>query len=268
MEEQPPADHKPAAPGARPAAGPGRPAPITGGWPETPSDARSEQARLAPRVIREDRLGPVRRVAGLDVHYDPARGLAFAAAVLVDAESLELQASALACAPLRFPYVPGLLSFREAPAGLASLALLDPRPDLLLVDGQGLAHPRRFGLACHIGLLADLPTVGVAKSRLLGEHGELPPGAGNQVPLLDRGETIGAVVRTRDRVRPLFVSIGHRVSLETAVRWTLRLCAGRRLPEPTRLADRLSRCHFDRADRVEGGEAMAAERSPTTPRSR
>lgn len=268
MEEQPPADHKPAVPRPPTAARPPRQEAIPVSWPETPAEARAEQARLAPLVIREDRLDDVRRVAGLDVHYDAARGLAFAAAVLVDASSLELEASALACAPLCFPYLPGLLSFREAPAGLAALALLDPRPDLLLVDGQGLAHPRRFGLACHIGLLADLPTIGVAKSRLVGEHGELPPGAGARVPLLDRGETIGAVVRTRDRVRPLFVSIGHRVSLETAVRWTLRLRAGRRLPEPTRLADRLSRCHFERADRVEEGGEMAAERSPPTPRSR
>lgn len=253
MEEQPSADHKPAAPGTHSAVGPWRSAQMADRWPVTPADARAEQARLAPRVLREDRLGRVRRVAGLDVHYDPARGLAFAAAVLMDAESLELQASALACAPLRFPYVPGLLSFREAPAGLAALAFLDPRPDLVLVDGQGLAHPRRFGLACHVGLLADLPTIGVAKSRLVGEHAPLPEEAGARAPLLDRGETIGAVLRTRAHSRPLYVSIGHRVSLATAVRWTLRLCAGRRLPEPTRLADRLSRCHPGR-DAGLGGE--------------
>lgn len=229
-------------------------------WPGSPAEARAEQARLAPRIVREDRLGPVRSVAGLDVHYEPARGRAFAAAVLVDAASLELSRSVLACEPLSFPYVPGLLSFREAPAGLAALSLLEPRPDLLLVDGQGLAHPRRFGLACHVGLLADLPTIGVAKSRLLGAYEQPPPEAGSWVPLRDRGEIVGAVVRTRTAVRPLFVSIGHRVSLETAVAWTLRLCAGRRLPEPIRLADRLSRCHPE----PEPAEAAAAVPPPVS----
>jgi deoxyribonuclease V len=233
MREQPAADHK---------SGPGFTA-LAARWPFSPAEARAEQERLAPLVIRADRLGPVRRVAGLDVHYAPEAGLAWAAAVLLDTATLELLESALACAPLTFPYVPGLLSFREAPAALSALTLLRPAPDLLLVDGQGLAHPRRFGLACHVGLLADLPTIGVAKSRLLGTYEEPPAEAGSWVPLRDRGETVGAVVRTRTGVRPLFVSIGHRLALETAVAWTLRLCGGRRLPEPVRLADRLSRCH-------------------------
>jgi deoxyribonuclease V len=221
---------------ARAGAGPG-------GWTGTAAEARALQAELAPLVERRDRLGRVRRVAGLDVHYAPRTGLAWAAAVLLDARSLELLASALACAPLTFPYVPGLLSFREAPAALAALALLEPRPDLVLVDGQGLAHPRRLGLACHLGLLADLPTIGVAKSRLVGEHAPPPDEVGGRVALRDRGRTIGAVLRSRAGARPLYVSIGHRVSLAGAVRWTLRLGRGHRLPEPTRLADRLSRCH-------------------------
>lgn len=212
-------------------------------WPTDPEQARALQRRLAASVVREDRLGPVRRVGGLDVHYAPRAGLAFAAAVALDAERLELEASALACAPLVFPYVPGLLSFREAPAALRALALLDPPPDLLLVDGQGLAHPRRLGVASHIGLLADLPTIGVAKSRLCGSFAEPPRSAGSWTLLREGEEVIGAVVRTRAGARPLFVSIGHRVSLATAVAWTLRLCRGYRLPEPTRLADRLSRCH-------------------------
>lgn len=243
MEEQPPARHKPApASPAPPAAA--RPAPtLPPGWPAGPAEARALQERLAPRIERADRLGPVRRVAGLDLHYAPKRGLAFAAAVLLDAASLELLASAQACAPLSFPYVPGLLSFREAPAGLAALALLEPRPDLLLVDGQGLAHPRRMGLACHIGLLADLPTIGVAKSRLLGEHAPLPEAPDAVVPLLDRGETVGLVLRPRAGRRPLWISIGHRVGLETALHWVRATSRGRRLPEPVRLADRLSRAH-------------------------
>lgn len=214
-------------------------------WPTTTAEARAVQDDLARRVIAEDDGAEVRWVAGLDVHYAPRRGLAWAAAVAIDAATLELVASALACAPLAFPYVPGLLSFREAPAALAALALLRPRPDLVLVDGQGRAHPRRFGLACHIGVLADLPTIGVAKSRLLGDHAAPPETAGSWVPLRDREEVIGAVVRTRAATKPLFVSIGHRISLGRAIDWTIRLCAGRRLPEPIRLADRLSRVHPD-----------------------
>lgn len=220
---------------------PADPGPAAAAWPTTPAEARALQQALAHRVERADRLGPVRRVAGLDVAYAPRRGLAMAAATLVEATTRELLQSALACAPLTFPYVPGLLSFREAPAALAALALLDPRPDLLLVDGQGLAHPRRFGLACHVGLLADLPSIGVAKSRLVGSFEPPAEPAGSWSPLRDGAEVMGAVLRTRDHGRPLFVSIGHRVSLETAIGWTLRLCAGHRLPEPTHLSDRLSR---------------------------
>ncbi len=256
MRGQPPADHKSPAGGS---------AALASRWPVSPAEARAEQERLAPRVIRADRLGPVRRVAGLDVHYAPGAGLAWAAAVQVDAGTRELLESALACAPLAFPYLPGLLSFREAPAALSALALLRPAPDLLLVDGQGLAHPRRFGLACHVGLLADLPTIGVAKSRLLGEYEAPPAEAGSWVPLRDRGETVGAVVRTRTGARPLFVSIGHRVSLETAVAWTLRLCAGRRLPEPVRLADRLSRAHPEGARR--GVPPAGSDPSPPADRA-
>lgn len=252
MREQPKADHKPARGCAGPAREPARPAtgaagppmrPIEPVWPTTPAEARALQAALASRIERCDRLGPVRFVAGLDVHYATGRGLAFAAAVLLDAASLELLASVLAARPLAFPYVPGLLSFREAPVALEALALLEPRPDLLLVDGQGLAHPRRMGLACHIGLLADLPTIGVAKSRLLGEHAPLPEAPGAVVPLLDRGETVGLVLRPRAGRRPLWISIGHRVGLETALHWVCATSRGRRLPEPVRLADRLSRAH-------------------------
>lgn len=231
MRDQPRSEDKAAAPDRR----------LPPGWPATPAEAWRVQEVLASRVITRDTFGPVRWIAGVDVHYLPRRRLAMAAAVLLEAESQELVTSALAAAPLAFPYVPGLLSFREAPAALAALALLEPRPDLLLVDGQGLAHPRRFGLACHIGLLTDLPTIGVAKSRLVGTFAPPAPSAGSWTPLLDGDAVIGAVLRTHDGGRPLFVSIGHRVSLEAAVAWTLRCCRGHRLPEPTRLADRLPR---------------------------
>lgn len=212
-------------------------------WPADPARAMALQRQLARAVERVDRLGPVRRVAGVDVHYAPRLGLMWAAAVLLDAATLELEASVLACAPLTFPYVPGLLSFREAPAALRALALLVPAPDLLLVDGQGIAHPRRLGIAAHIGVLLDLPTIGVAKSRLCGSYSEPSAAAGSWTPLRDGAEVIGAVVRTRTNTRPVFVSIGHRVALESAIGWTLRLCRGYRLPEPLRLADQLSRCH-------------------------
>ncbi|MCS6779095.1 MAG: deoxyribonuclease V [Geminicoccaceae bacterium] len=238
MRKQPEAATEPARrPTSLPASG--------GPWPTSPAAARALQEELARRVIVADDFAEIRWVGGLDVHYAPRRGLAWAAAVVVDATTLELVASALACAPLVFPYVPGLLSFREAPAALAALARLRPRPDLVLVDGQGRAHPRRFGLACHIGVLADLPTIGVAKSRLLGEHAAPPEVAGGWVPLYHGEEVIGAVVRTRVATTPLFVSVGHRISLARAIDWTIRLCAGRRLPEPIRLADRLSRAHPD-----------------------
>ncbi len=140
----------------------------------------------------------------------------------------------------RFPYVPGYLSFREAPAVLAALAKLRTRPDLLLCDGQGRAHPRRFGLACHLGVLTGLPSIGVAKSLLLGVHGPLPEPKGSWVALKDKGEVIGAALRTRAGVKPVYVSIGHRVSLATAIDYVLRCTPRYRLPETTRLAHRLA----------------------------
>lgn len=140
-----------------------------------------------------------------------------------------------------FPYVPGLLSFREAPASLDALERLGTEIDLLLVDGHGVAHPRRFGLACHLGVLADLPSIGVAKSRLVGRHEEPAEERGSREALVDGDEVVGAVVRTRAGVRPVFVSVGHRVGLETAVELVLRCAPRYRLPEPIRQADRLSR---------------------------
>jgi len=210
-------------------------------WPATPAEAIALQKALAPRVEAADRLGVVRRIAGVDVAF-PAGGATTRAAVAVLAfPDLDVIATAVVEEPTRFPYVPGLLSFREAPAVLAALALLAEPPDLLMVDGQGLAHPRRFGIASHVGLLADLPTIGVAKSRLCGTHDDPGPGKGAIAPLLDGDEVIGAVVRTRAGVRPLYVSVGHRVALATAIRLTLACAPRFRLPEPTRLADKLSK---------------------------
>lgn len=212
-------------------------------WPKTTDEARTDQERLRTCVETEDRLGVVELIAGLDAHYAPGPGLAWGAAAVVRASDLTLVESALACTPLDFPYIPGFLSYREAPALLAALAALRTRPDLLLVDGQGIAHPRRVGLACHVGVLADLPTIGVAKSRLCGKHEEPGPERGALTPLLDGEEVIGAVLRSRTRTRPLYVSTGHRVCLETAVDWVLRCAARYRITEPIRVADRLSRAH-------------------------
>lgn len=209
----------------------------------SPREARAVQEVLRHRVIAHGSPGPIRLVAGLDAHYQSAAGLVWGAAALLTWPSLNLVESALACRPLDFPYVPGLLSFREAPALLAALQCLSRQPDLLFVDGQGIAHPRRLGLASHVGVLVDRPTIGVAKSRLFGRFREPSPEKGAWSPLLAGDAVIGAVLRTRTAVQPLFVSTGHRIGLEAAVSLVLEASTGYRLPEPTRLADKLSRMH-------------------------
>lgn len=207
-------------------------------WDLSPEEAIALQLGLRSRVETRDRLGPVRRVAGVDVGFEEVGAVA-RAAVAVLGPGLELVDQATSRSPVRFPYLPGLLSFREVPAVLAVLAKIAP-PDLLVCDGQGYAHPRRFGLACHLGVETGLPSIGVAKSRLIGEHGQLPAERGAWRPLVDGGEVVGAVLRTRDGVKPVYVSIGHRISLQTAVDWVLRLTPRYRLPETTRQAHRLA----------------------------
>lgn len=193
---------------------------------------------MRERVVAQDRTAEVEVVAGVDAHFDRSRKLARAAVVTLSWPDLETLEEAAAEGPLTFPYVPGLLSFREAPPVLDALEKLERTPDLLVCDAHGVAHPRRFGLACHLGVITGVPTFGVAKSRLVGEHEEPGRERGSRAPLVDRGETIGAVVRTRTGVRPVYVSVGHRVSLDTAVEWTLALAPRYRLPETTRRADR------------------------------
>jgi deoxyribonuclease V len=210
-------------------------------WPRSPAEAGQLQQRLRKQVITEDEIGVVRRVAGVDAHYGAGR--LWAAVVVMTFPDLAAIENALIVRPLTFPYVPGLLSFRETPAILEVLDRLSEKPDLLLVDGQGLAHPRRFGLACHVGVLSDVTAIGVAKSRLVGTYQEPGIERGEWTPLVDRGETIGAVLRTRSEVRPVFVSIGHRISLKTAIDLVLRCTIHFRLPEPVRSADTLSRQH-------------------------
>jgi len=208
-------------------------------WDVTPRQAAEIQRRLAGKV-RCSSPAPRRilTVAGLDAAFSRDGSECLGAAVLWDVPGRRVLEIRVSRRRVRFPYVPGLLSFREAPALLAALAGLEHEPDALIFDGHGLAHPRRFGIACHVGVLLDLPAVGCAKSRLVGRHAEPSPRRGSRRRLVDDGETVGAVLRTRDGIRPVFVSAGHRVDLRTAVRLVLRCTTEYRLPEPTRLADR------------------------------
>lgn len=209
-------------------------------WALTAAEAIALQRELAPRVILDDRLDDVRTIAGVDIGFESGGEITRAAVVVLAWPSLECLEQHVHREPTRMPYVPGLLSFREVPAALSAFDMLQRRPELVMVDGQGIAHPRRLGVAAHLGLWLDLPTIGIAKSRLCGQYGEVPEAKGEWAPLTHRGETIGAVLRSRQGVKPVFVSPGHRLGLPTALAWVVR-CLGRtKLPEPTRLADRLA----------------------------
>lgn len=209
-------------------------------WALPTKEAMALQAELAGRVIAQTTFDPatIETVAGVDVGF--RGGDARAAVVVLRYPELDLADCSHASASITFPYVPGLLAFREGPAVLAALDKLTIRPDLLLFDAQGIAHRRRLGLAAHMGVILDWPSIGCAKSRLIGEHEDPKSVAGSWVPLQDAGETIGAVVRTRSGVKPLYVSVGHRVDLPTAIDWVLRCTRGYRLPETSRRAHRLA----------------------------
>jgi deoxyribonuclease V len=214
-------------------------------WNVTPSEAISIQRRLREQLSLEDELELDRLglVAGVDNAYrrEGAETLAVATVVVLTFPALEPVETRFAELPVTFPYVPGLLSFREAPAILAALRQVERVPDAFLFDAQGRAHPRRLGAAAHLGLFVDKPSIGCAKSRLIGRFEEPGPDPGDWSELTDRGETIGAVVRTRVRVAPLFVSPGHRVSFQTAVRVVLACCRGTsRLPVPAQIAHNLA----------------------------
>ena len=209
-------------------------------WPRDPRQAREIQNRLKGLVISQDRLDSVRYVAGVDVGFEAGGKITRAAVAVLRYPELDLSGQSIARLPTSFPYVPGLLSFREIPAVLAALEQLERQPDLLLCDGQGYAHPRRLGIACHLGLLTGLPAVGVAKTRLIGRHAEVPNRRGGWTPLMDGEERIGAVLRTRAGVKPLFISLGHRISLETAIHYVMTCTTRYRLPETTRWAHRLA----------------------------
>lgn len=209
-------------------------------WNLTPRAAIALQQRLRSKVVRLGRPRQVRTVAGTDVGFARGGGVARAAVAVLSFPQLELVDHAVARQQVRFPYVPGLLSFREIPALLTALNRLRVKPDLILCDGHGLAHPRRFGIACHLGVICGVPTIGVAKSRLIGEHAVPGGRRGAWVPLRNKGETIGAVLRTRAGTHPIYVSIGHRVSLAAAVRYAMACTTRFRLPETTRWAHRLA----------------------------
>ncbi|HUU22065.1 MAG TPA: deoxyribonuclease V [Phycisphaerae bacterium] len=203
-------------------------------WDISPKEAIALQRELAAQVRIEPLSRPVRTIAGADCAFADKGRRIIAAAVLCDAESMDVIASVAEVQPCRFPYVPGLLSFREAPAVIAAVDKLPRRPDLLMCDGQGRAHPRGLGLACHVGLWVDLPTIGVAKSRLCGTHRAPGPRRGARTQLRHEGGVVGMVVRTRTAVKCVYVSIGQRITLDEAVRWSLRCGRGFRLPEPVR----------------------------------
>lgn len=209
-------------------------------WALTVNEAIAVQEQLRAEVVTTDSLEPVQYVAGVDMSFEANGTISRAAVAVLSFPDLQLQESAIARRPKSFPYIPGFLSFREIPAVLDALEKISITPHLILCDGQGLAHPRRFGIACHLGVIIDLPTIGVAKSLFVGKHQEVSEQRGSWQPLTDRGETIGAVLRTRSKTKPLYISISHKVSLPTAIDYVLQCTPKHRLPETTRIADKLA----------------------------
>lgn len=210
-------------------------------WPATVEEAITIQETLQNQVITTDVLKePIKYVAGVDMGFLEDGTISRAAVAVLSFPDLQVVETSLAYRPTSFPYIPGFLSFREIPALLDALEKIQTIPDIILCDGQGIAHPRRLGIACHLGVIVDIPTIGVAKSLLIGKHEELPETKGSWQPLIHKKETIGAVLRTRTGVKPLYISSGHRISLPTAIDYVLRCTPKYRLPETTRIADKLA----------------------------
>lgn len=224
-------------------------------WPVDETAARAVQDRLR-RHVRLDEAGPEPgfdgTVVGVDVAYDDGRDVVAAAAVALDARTLRVVDEAIAVGRVAFPYVPGLLAFREIPTVLDALDRLVRTPDLVVCDGYGLAHPRRFGLACHLGVLTDLPVIGVAKNPFTFTYEAPGPERGATSPLMDGAEEVGRAVRTQRGVKPVFVSVGHRVDLDHACAHTLRLATEFRQPQTTRAADALCRRALQEAETDQG----------------
>ncbi|MDJ0598253.1 MAG: deoxyribonuclease V [Crocosphaera sp.] len=207
--------------------------------PKSLDEAKVIQKNLSDQVIREDHIQTVNYVAGVDVGFQDNYKITKAAIAVLNFPSLELVETQTALIPTTFPYIPGFLSFREIPALLKAIEKLVIIPDIILCDGQGIVHPRRLGIASHLGVLLDIPTIGVAKSLLVGKHEEVPLEKGSWKPLIDKEEIIGAVLRSRTKVKPIYVSIGHKISLPTALDYVLACLIKYRLPETTRWADKL-----------------------------
>ena len=209
-------------------------------WNVSYAQAKSIQERLSQMNILDDDFDDVKFVAGTDVGIKPNRNIACGAIVVLRYPELEVVDRAHACMPLEFPYIPGLLSFREVPVLIEAFKKLTVLPQMFLCDGQGVAHPRRFGLACHFGLLTDIPAIGVAKTRLIGSYEQPAIEKGSASILYYQDQQIGHVLRSRRSVSPIFVSPGHRVSFESAVRFALKCCTKYRLPETTRESHRFA----------------------------
>lgn len=210
-------------------------------WPQTLEAATAIQEELRNQVITQDQLQePVKYVAGVDMGFEADGTISRAAVAVLSFPDLQIIETQLAYRPTSFPYIPGFLSFREIPAILDALEKIQTTPDIILCDGQGIAHPRRLGIASHLGVIINMPTIGVAKSLLIGKHEELPDTKGSWQPLIHKSETIGAVLRTRAGVKPVYVSSGHKISLPTAIDYVLSCTPKYRLPETTRVADKLA----------------------------
>ena len=223
-------------------------------WDLTPGEAIEVQQQLRNLVCLRPLARPVSAIAGADISFNKFSETVYAGIVVLSLPALRIIESAGVRSVAKFPYVPGLLSFREAPSLLEAWEKLKTKPDVLMLDGQGIAHPRRFGIACHVGVLLDLPTIGCAKSILVGRYGELGLQAGSRSPLVDRGEQVGVALRTKSKVSPVYVSPGHLIDLDSAVDLVLRSTGKYRQPEPTRQAHLL----VNRL-RVEGGEDEEGE---------
>jgi len=213
---------------------------LTHAWPQDARTAMALQRKLAAYRYSVDDFAAVHTLGGIDIGFEDGGQITRAAAVLLDADTLDVLDTQIARRPTRMPYIPGLLSFREVPAAMAAVQALSTPPDLLMVDGHGIAHPRRIGVATHVGLVTGLVTIGVAKSRLVGTHATLANTKGAWVALTERDETIGAVVRSRVDVKPVFVSPGYRIGLKSSVQWVMHAVTKYKLPETTRAADALA----------------------------
>jgi deoxyribonuclease V len=198
--------------------------------------AKEIQKELSSQVSLDNECLDPRYIAGTDISSSRYGNLGTASVFVLRFPELDIVETQTAEGELRFPYIPGFLSFREVPLVIDAFQKLSIKPDLIIADGQGIAHPRRFGLASHIGILLDIPAIGCAKSRLCGQHEPVSKNAGSFIDLMDNDEIIGAVVRTKDNVKPVYVSIGHRIDQVSAIQWVIKCCQGYRLPEPCRLA--------------------------------